>query len=52
MRKTALFFIIGGLSKASFSCPLSFSPFLQLVALILGLSHQRGKGAGGQRKEK
>lgn len=32
-------------AKASF-CPLSFSRFLQPVALFLGLSHQRGEGAG------
>lgn len=51
VRKTASFFTVGGLSKASFSCPLSFSRFLRLVALILGLRHQRGKGAGGQRKK-
>lgn len=35
MRKTVLFFIIGGLSKASFSCPLILS-FPQLGARILG----------------
>lgn len=33
-------------AKASFSYPLSFSRFLQPVALVLGLSHQRGEGAG------
>lgn len=31
MRQTVLFFITGGLSKASFSCPLSFSHFPSLV---------------------
>lgn len=41
MRKTALFLLSEAWAKASFSCPLSFYHFFQLVALVLGLSHQR-----------
>lgn len=41
MRQTALFG-----AKVSFSRPLSFSHFLRPVALVLGLSHQEGEGAG------
>lgn len=48
--KPAWFPFIGGLGLGlflrPFSCPPSFYPFLPLVALVLGLSHQRGEGAG------
>lgn len=47
----ALFFFYLRLSQGSFSCPFLFSLSLQLVALVLGLSHQWGGGLGGQQRK-